>query len=457
MTTEPSTGQKSSIETLLAPRGTPSAGGSSSGGGSRGGGEGMDRKIEKKTWTPKRIGMILGGIAFIALLAWGISTTSGGRKLNVDLERLTISSITFEQFQELTPGSGNVEPRSSYFLDAVEGGRIEEIYILEGEIVEQGTPILRLSNPTLQLSLLQTETQRIEQTNRLEDTRFRVEQANLSMRQQLTDMDYNIRRVKRDHDRNTELYERQLISTAEFEATRDEYDYWTRRRDLTLTAYQTDSLRQRIQIDQMEDAVSRMDENFSLINQRLENLTLRAPVAGQLSQLNAELGELKNSGFRFGQVDILDGVKVRAGIDEFHISRVHRGQRVITNPIAGQEYEMIVRRVYPEVVNSRFEVDLDFVDAEPPSIRRGQTVRFRLEMSDSADAIVVPLGGFFQTTGGNWIYVVDASGDFAEKRPIRLGRKNPEVYEVLEGLSEGERVVTSSYDTFNEADRLVFK
>ena len=457
MSTESPPAKRSSLDTLLAPRGTATGGDSPSGPQSRGGGEGMDRKIEKKTWTPKRIGMIAAVLAFIALVAWGLSTTTGGRKLNVDLERLSISDVTFEPFQEMVPGTGNVEPRTIHFLDAVEGGRIEEIFILEGEVIEEGQPILRLSNPTLQLSLLQTETQRIEQNNRLEDTRFRVDQNNLSMQQQLADMDYNIKRLKRDHDRNEALFERKLISAAQFESTRDEYQYTVNRRDLTLRAYQQDSLRQRIQIDQMEEAVARMEQNFTIINQRLDNLTLRAPVAGQLSQLNAELGQLKTSGFRFGQIDVLDGVKVRAGIDEFHISRVQRGQRALTNAIAGQEYEMIVRRVYPEVVNSRFEIDLDFIGESPPTIRRGQTVRFRLEMSDPADAIVVPQGGFFQTTGGNWIYVVDASGEFAEKRAIRLGRKNLEVYEVLEGLQPGERVVTSSYDTFNEADRLVFK
>jgi len=417
----------------------------------------MDRKIEKKTWTPKRIGMIVGAIAFLAIIAWGISTTTGGRKLNVDQERLTVSEVTFEPFQEMIPGTGNVEPRTTIYLDAVEGGRIEEIFVLEGEEVAQDQPILRLSNPTLQLQLLQTETQRIEQRNRLEDTRFQVDQANLRTQQDITNMDYNIRRLQREFERNEALHERQLISDAEFERVKDEYDYWQRRRDLTIRSYRQDSLRQRIQIDQMEAAVQRMDQNFEIINQRLENLTLRAPVAGQLSQLNAELGELKNSGFRFGQIDVLDGFKVRAGIDEFHISRVQRGQRAITNPIAGREYEMVVRRVYPEVVNSRFEIDLDFVDEVPPTIRRGQTIRFRIEMSDPADAVVVPQGGFFQTTGGNWIYVVDESGDFAEKRAIRLGRKNLDVYEVTEGLQPGERVVTSSYDTFNEADRLVFR
>ena len=401
--------------------------------------------------------MIGAAIVFLLLVAWGINSTSGGRKLNVDLERVTISDVAFTAFQENIPATGNVEPRTSVFLDAVEGGRIEEIFVLEGETVEKDQPLLRLSNNSLQLSLLQTETQRIEQHNRLEDSRFRVDQQNLNMRQQITDMDYNIRRLKRDVDRLKPLYDQKMVSVAEYERTSDEYEYTLNRRNLTRASYRSDSLRQRIQIDQMEDAVGRMEANFEIINERLANLTLKAPVAGQLSQFNAELGELKNSGFRFGQIDVLDGVKVRAGIDEFHISKVKRGQRAVTTGIAGTEYEMVVRRVYPEVAQSRFEIDLDFVGGDPTSIRRGQTVRFRLEMSDPSDATVVPLGGFFQATGGNWIYVVDPSVDFASKRTIKLGRKNLEVYEVLEGLSAGERVVTSSYDTFGDADRLVFK
>ena len=455
MTDATSPKKQSSIDTLMSPRGSSKSTPSASSG--MGGGEGMDRKIQKKTWTLKRIGMIGGAVVFILLVIWGISSTSGGRKLNVDLERVTISEVTFGPFQENIPATGNVEPETTVFLDAVEGGRIEEIFVLEGEAVEKGQPLLRLSNNTLQLSLLQTETQRIEQHNRLEDSRFRVDQQNLNMRQQITDMDYNIRRLKREVDRLKPLYDLKMISSAEYERTNDEYEYTVNRRDLTLRSYRSDSLRQRIQIDQMEDAVGRMEANFEIINERLANLTLRAPVAGQLSQLNAELGELKNSGFRFGQIDMLDGVKVRAGIDEFHISKVKRGQKAVTTGIAGTEYEMVVRRVYPEVANSRFEIDLDFVGGDPASIRRGQTVRFRLEMSDPLDANVVPMGGFFQATGGNWIYVVDPSGEFAIKRTIKLGRKNLEVYEVLEGLSAGERVVTSSYDTFGDADRLVFK
>lgn len=454
MPADPDNSRKSSIDALLGPRGGESSG--NGGNESRGGGEGMDRKIKKKIWTTQRIGTIVGGVVLVLLAVWAIQSTSGGRKLNVERERVTVSEVKFEPFQESIPGTGNVEAGQTYYLDAVEGGRIEEIFVLEGENIEKGQPILRLSNNTLQITLLNAEQNRIEQNNRLEDTRFRVEQAALNMRQQLTDMDYNIRRSKRDLDRMLPLYEQKMVSEAEYDRITDEYNYYVRRRDLTLRSYRQDSLRQRLQIDQMEDAISRMEASFDIINQRLSNLTLTAPVSGQLSQLNAELGEQKNSGFRFGQIDVLDAVKVRAGIDEFHISRVRRGQRAVTVPIAGVEYEMIVRRVYPEVQNSRFEIDLDFVGDEPTTIRRGQTVRFKLEMSDPEDATVVPQGGFFQATGGNWIYVLDPSGEFATKRTIRLGRKNSAVYEVMEGLQPGEQVVTSSYDTFGDADRLVF-
>jgi HlyD family secretion protein len=424
-----------------------------------GGGQGMDRKIEKKFWNTRRIAMAAGAVAFVALIVWGIMSTSGGRRLNVDRERVTISTVERVPFQENISANGNVLPETTVFLDAVEGGRIEEIFVQEGAIVEEGDPILRLSNPGLQLQVLQTEQSRIEQINRLEQTRFQVEQNNLRTRQEVTDMEYNIKRLQRDLDRNQQLYDKQLISQQEYQQVKDEYDYYVRRLDLTQRGYRADSLRQTAQIRDMENAVDRMDRNFELVNERLENLTLRAPVSGQLSALDAELGELKSSGFRFGQIDVLDGVKVRASIDEFHISRVRRGQSAVTLPLGSErrEYEMVVRRVYPEVVNGRFEVDLDFVGDDPEGIRRGQTIRFKLEMSDPEEAVVVPLGGFFQTTGGNWIYVVDESGDFAVRRPISIGRKNLEVYEVLEGLQPGEKVVTSSYDTFNEADRLVFQ
>ncbi len=446
---------KSSIAPLLAPRG--SGYDAPNGKAGMGGGEGMDRRIEKKFWTPNRVLMVLGGALFLALIAWGLSTTVGGRKLNVERERITISTVDYAPFQEMIPGTGNVLPRTTVFLDAESGGRIEEIFVLEGEVVEEGQPILRLVNANLQMQLFSSETSRIEQINRLEQTRFQVEQNNLRLRQDLINMGYNIARLKRDVDRNEDLIQRQAISQQEYERTNDEYEYWVRNRNLTIQAYQSDSLRQAIQISQMSDAIDRMELNYQLVQERLQNLTLRAPVSGQLSQLNAELGEQKAAGFRFGQIDVLDGFKLEADIDEYHIRRVRTGQKAITlSSGTGGEYELRVHRVYPEVIGGRFVIDLEFVEL-PEGIRRGQTVRFRLEMSEPDDAVIIPIGGFYQTTGGNWIYVVDESGDFAEKRAIRLGRKNLDVYEVLEGLRSGERIVTSSYDTFGDADRLVFK
>jgi HlyD family secretion protein len=446
--------QKPDISVLLRPATNQSGEGS---GRRMGGGEGMDRQLERTFWTRSRMLQFAGGLVVIALLAYALWSTTGGRKLNVDRERLTISTVTFEPFQERIAITGNVLPRTTVYLDAIEGGRIEEIYVQEGALVEDDEPILRLSNSTLQLSLLNTESQRLEQISQLEQTRFQIEESNLTRRQQLTDMDYNILRLQRDMERNRELFEKRIISEREYQIVKDEYEYWQRRRSLTLQSFQQDSLRQALQIERMVIAVDRMDANFQVMQEQLENLTVRAPLAGQLTALNAELGEMKGAGFRFGQVDVLDGFKVRAGIDEYYINRVIRGQRATTQPIAGIEYAMETTRVYPEVREGRFEVDLTFVGETPPDIRRGQTIRLGLEMSDQSDALTISRGGFYQSTGGNWVYVVEPSGDFAEKRPVRLGRQNPLVYEVLEGLEAGEQVVTSSYETFGDVDRLVFR
>ncbi|MDZ4699139.1 MAG: hypothetical protein SH809_05475 [Rhodothermales bacterium] len=445
---------KPDISVLLRPASHQSGEGA---GRRMGGGEGMDRQLARTFWTRSRLFQFVGGALVIALIAYALWSTTGGRKLNVDRERLTISTVSFEPFQERISITGNVLPRTTVYLDAVEGGRIEEIYVQEGAMVEDDEPILRLSNSTLQLSLLNTESQRLEQISQLEQTRFQIEEGNLTRRQQLTDMDYNVLRLRRDLERNQELFEKHVISEREFQTVKDEYEYWERRRDLTQQSFRQDSLRQALQVQRMVIAVDRMDANFQVMQEQLENLTVRAPLAGQLTALNAELGEMKGAGFRFGQVDVLDGFKVRAGIDEYYINRVIRGQRATTQPIAGIEYAMETTRVYPEVREGRFEVDLTFVGETPPDIRRGQTIRLGLEMSDLGEAITVARGGFYQSTGGNWVYVVDPSGDFAVKRPVRLGRQNPLVYEVLEGLEAGEQVVTSSYETFGDVDRLVLR
>ncbi len=403
-----------------------------------------------------RVAMGAGILALIALIMYAVASSTGGKRLNVDRERVTIAAVTEGPFQELISVTGTVLPRTTVYLDAVEGGRIEEVFIREGSNVQAGQPILRLSNNDLQLRMLNAEAQRIEQRDRLQNTRFNMEMNSLNLRQQLTEMNYQIRRLERQFERQQDLYEKQLVSQQEFESVRDEYEYWQRREFLTLQAFRQDSLRMESQVAQMEDALARMETNFDVIQHNLENLTLRAPVDGQLSALNAEVGEIRTSGFRFGQIDVLDGYRVRAQIDEFYISRVVRGQ-MARGELSGREYQLVASRVYPEVRESRFEVDFEFVDEPPSGIRRGQTLRFRLEMSDPAEAVMVPRGGFYQATGGNWIFVLDPSEDYAVKRFIQLGRQNPTHFELVTGLEPGERVITSSYDTFGDADRLVLQ
>ncbi|HET6568835.1 MAG TPA: biotin/lipoyl-binding protein, partial [Rhodothermales bacterium] len=419
------------------------------------GGEGLDRKIRKKTWTPRRIALAAGVVLFVAFVGYGFATTTGGSRLNVEKDKVTIATVEQGPFQELINVTGNVMPRTTVYLDAVDGGRVEEVYLREGTMVKKGDPILRLSNSDLQLRLLQNEAAVTEQENLLQQQRLQMEENNLNLRQQLVQMDFEIIRLVRQNDRNRQLHDKKLISDAEFEKTNDELHYWQERRALTQQTYRTDSLAQTERVQQMQESINNMRRSFDLLQATLENLTLRAPVSGYLTSLDAEVGQIRQSGSRFGQIDVLDGgYKIRAGIDEYYISRVQRGQMARTTPINGQEYRLQVTRVYPEVRDGRFEVDMDFVGAVPEGIRRGQTIRFYLELSDPTEAVILPRGGFYQTTGGNWIYVVDESGSFATRRNIKIGRQNPNYYEVLEGLKPGEQVVTSSYETFGDAQRL---
>lgn len=419
-------------------------------------GEGSDRRIKQSRWTRRRIFTVVGVVALIALIAWAYSTTLGGRRLRVESDRLTVSTVDFGPFQEYAQVTGNVLPRTTVYLDAVEGGRVEEIFVEEGTTVTDGMPLLRLSNNDLQLRLINADAQRIEQINRVQDTQFRMEQNALNLRQQLTEMNYQIDRLQRIHNRNEDLFRQQLISEQEYDQTATELAYWRRNKELTLTGYRQDSLRMADQLLRMQASVTRMDANFRVIQGILDNLTVTAPIGGHLTSLNVEIGELHSPGYRFGQIDKVDEFKLRAGVDEFYIARVFAGQTATTLPVAGEEYQLVVRRVYPEVQNGRFEVDLDFIGDVPDGIRRGQTIRFRLEMSDPADALLIPRGGFLQTTGGSWVYVVGDDG-LARRRDIQVGRQNPQFVEVIEGLERGESVITSSYESFGDADILVMK
>jgi HlyD family secretion protein len=341
----------------------------------------------------------------------------------------------------------------------MEGGRVEQVFAEEGSVVAEGEPILKLASAELQAQLLNQEAQLDERGDQVRTARLTFQQQLLQARQQALEVDYQLQMKRHDYERFASLPAEQvrgLISRQDFEKLRDEFEFQRRRQGLTTETQKQDSLLGEAQIQQLEEAVARQQRTIDLLRQRLDHLVLKAPVAGQLTALNAEVGESKGQGERLGQIDRLEGFKVRAEIDEHYINRIQLGQRG-TFDHEGAEHGLVIKKIFPEVREGRFEVDLLFTAAPPEGIKRGQTLQVRLELGDLEEAVLLPRGGFYQKTGGNWVYVLDAGGSEATRRPIHLGRQNPQVFEVLEGLEPGERVITSSYDNFGEMDVLVLK
>jgi HlyD family secretion protein len=416
----------------------------------------MDRPIEKKKWPPKRIALLAGSAFVVVMIVYAFYSTSGGSTLKIDPQKITISEVTSGKFQEYIPVNGTVMPISTFYLDASEGGRVEKIYLEEGSFVKAGDSILRLDNTDLHLDIMYREAQLFEQINNLRNTRLAMEENSLTLRGNLVEIDYQIQKTKRKYEQSIGLRDKDLISEDDFDQAKDDYNYWKSKRELTVETQRQDSILRDVQIKQLEASVTRMQANLEVVKSKLDNLVLKAPVAGQLTSLIAEIGESKSRGERLGQIDILDGFKVRAGVDEYYISRINKGQEGSVK-IAGEAYNLSVKKVYPEVRDGRFQIDLEFGGSEPEGIRRGQSVQVRLALGDLSDAVLLPRGGFYQKTGGNWVYVVDKSGDFATKRNITLGMYNPQVYQVLDNLEPGDKVITSSYDNFGDYDKLIFK
>ncbi|MBD3415228.1 MAG: efflux RND transporter periplasmic adaptor subunit [Candidatus Aminicenantes bacterium] len=417
---------------------------------------GMDRKIKKKKWPPKKIATFAAAglfvIVVIYMLIFGVSKST----LNVKAERLTISTVTRGPFQEFIPIMGNVLPIYQFYLSAEEGGTVEEIYIEAGNVVEKGDKILKLANTDLLINSMWREAELFQQVNNLRNTRLDMERYRLQLSQELANIDNDLQQQKRTFERYQKLFDDDLISEHEYELAKDQFEYLKKRRKLTVESQQKDLEFRESQVEALEEQVNRMQGNLNVIQGRLEKLTIRAPVSGHLTALEAEIGQSKSAGQNIGQIDVLDGFRVRAGIDEHYLARVEVG-RSGEFEFAGEKYQLEVTKKYPEVTEGRFEVDMEFVGEEPEGITRGQTLHIRLELGDISEALLVPKGGFYQTTGGNWVYVVNESGDTALKRRIRLGRQNPDVYEVLDGLQPGEKVITSSYESFGDMERLVLK
>ncbi len=417
-----------------------------------GGGLGMDRRIEKRRFTTRRVALGASLLLLAGLCGYALLADFGVRRLNVQRERLTLSAVESGPFKEYIPVRGTVLPLHTVYLDALESGQVVQVFVEEGALVVEGDPLLRLANPDLELTTLQQEAEQERSREALLNGRLTMEQNLLASRKALMEIEYRLAVDKRNFERYRDLPAEDLaaiMSRQEYERLRDEYEYSARRMALTRETLTQDSLLAASRVAQLVSAVERTERDLAIVRRQLDNLTVRAPAAGQLTTLEAEIGESKEAGVRLGQIDMTEGFKVRATIDEHYIGRVGRGQRGSFDS-GGETYGLSIRKVYPEVREGGFEVDLLFEGEAPGGIRRGQTLLVRLELGNLEEAVQVARGGFYQSTGGHWAYVLDASGDRAARRSIRLGRQNPRVYEVLEGLEPGERVITSSYESFGE-------
>lgn len=415
----------------------------------------MDRKIEKKFWSKKRISLISGGAVVVLLLLYNLIFADHRSKLNVEKDKITISTVAKGTFDQYIAVTAVVLPLKTIRLDAIVGGYVSQKYLEGGSMVKKGDSILLLENQNLMMDFVNHETEIYRLINELQNTRQLLQQNRYTMQSNLADLDYQIDQAKDLYDRTKQLVEEKIVARQEFNKNKFDYERLVKQRQIEIESQKFQVENARVQIARLEGTIARTQRNLQMMKDNLTNLVLRAPIDGQLSSVDAEVGGSITAGQNIGQIDDLDGFKMRAEVDEHYISRVFPGLKA-SFEFNGKNYPLVIIKVYPEVKSGRFNVDLKFDKETPEGIRRGQSSPIRLELGKSSSAILLPVGGFFSDTGGNWVYVVDKTGTRAVKRNISLGQKNPQFFEVLEGLQEGEQVITSSYENFGDKEVLVF-
>lgn len=416
----------------------------------------MDRIIEKKKWTTKKILTIAAIATFALFLLYLLFFRDKSSKLYIDREQVSFAQVKAEKFQEFIPVDGVVLPRTIIYIDAVMGGTVEEIFVEDGAMLDEGDSILRMVNANMELNYMDQETRMYDAINNLQNSKIALEQNKFMRQKEITNLQYQIDLASKDFERKESLFRDSVITVKEFEDAEREYQFTIRQLNISLQLQRLDSVSAEDQKKQINASIERMRNNLELLRRNMNKLLVRAPANGQLSSFNVEIGQTMPAGVRLGQIDVMDGYMLRANIDERYVSRVFIGQEAEFE-FAGKNYLLEVKKIYTEVTGGSFQVDLHFSGEEPENIKRGQTIQLRLMFSSPSDAYIVKRGGFFQETGGNWIYVVDESNEYAVKRPIRIGRQNTRYYEVLEGLEPGEKVIISSYEGFGAKDKLIFR
>lgn len=419
----------------------------------------MDKVIEKKkgiaaAFTKKSVKWWALG-AFVILVVVLLLT---GRRSVLRVDGSTILTGTARQgeFNDYIRVSGQVQPMTTVQLSPTEGGNVKRIVVEEGSHVNEGDVIVVLGNENLDMQILNSEAELAEKENILRNTMISMEQQKLSVRQEKLSLQIEVRRARRAYEQNKALYEEKLIAKEEYLKASEDYELAKDKLELVTDRERQDSLYRSVQIAQMHESLENMRLNMNMIRRRKENLSVKAPISGELGLLDVELGQSVAAGAKIGQINNLDSYKIEAQIDEHYIDRVAPGLEA-TFERQNEKYSSVIRKVYPEVRDGKFKADFRFEGQQPENIRTGQTYYLNLQLGQSAEAILIPRGSFYQNTGGKWVYVLNADGTKATKRSVRIGRQNPQYYEVLEGLAPGDKVIISTYDSFGDKDELLIK
>lgn len=410
----------------------------------------MDKIIKKKRFNKKTILIIVGILVFITLVSYGYSL-SLNKTYKTDADKITISKVEYGDFEDVVLLNASVVPLTSVIVSSPEGGTVAQIYTENGASVTAGTPLLRIANPNALSNYTASETSITEQINQLRKMRLDLEQNKRIMSQDMMDIENSLRTSARKYKIDSTLFAGKAITLQEFNISKQDYEYYLGRKKLLKEAVSQENQSRTMQLQQIESSIARMNESLQTIRQNIENMTIKAPVSGRLSSYDPVVGKSYNANEMLGKIDVMQGYKLQAGVDEYYINRVKEGQTAICE-FNGQNYKLTISKVIPEVTSGQFQVELVFDGKTPAELRRGLSMQIKLTLSDNSKSLLLAQGQFFQSTGGNWIFVVKDGK--ATKRNIKIGRKNYLYYEVLEGLQKGEDVITSSYDTFNQYDRI---